>query len=140
MTVKEFLNRAYFLKIEIENLKEYRAKLFNSFTLPPPCAGEKVQSSNSNSTDDKYIKWIAYGEKIDKYISNLAELYSASESLIEAVQDTTQRTVLRMHFIQHKTFEEISEIILYSDRQVMRIYKKALQAAEEVYNKNVKVC
>ena len=78
-------------------------------------------------------------EAMDSMIHYYADKMAAAESaekdimgLINQITDSEKRNVLFMHYIEGKTFFEISEIMIYSERSIWNRHNAAL---EELCNK-----
>lgn len=59
-----------------------------------------------------------------------AEELTAIESAVDGLDDPTERLVLRLRYIEGKSWIQISRAIYYSRSQTMRIHKRALVRLE----------
>lgn len=54
------------------------------------------------------------------------QLYTNIHKCIEAMEDETERNLLRAKYIHLKTWEQVGEIMGYDERQARRIHEKAI--------------
>ena len=94
MTVKEWLLRAKNLDNEINELIKAQEQALTAATSVTCGVGEKVQTSNVNTSEGKFINYASYSEMIDNRID---ELYAIKQEKIQAINlgdDGTLRTLL----------------------------------------------
>lgn len=94
----------------------------------------KVLSDNpingGSSNNDKLLKILIkidkeirqYWSKYDKLIDKLGEIERAIEKL-----DSTERTIMRLRYIDNLTWEEIAVKLKYSWQHIHRIHKNILK-------------
>jgi RNA polymerase sigma factor (sigma-70 family) len=73
---------------------------------------------------------VKHVELVERYHQKVAELTAAAveiETAIESLQPR-ERTLIRLHYIEGLTWEEVCVAMTYSWRQVHRIHAKALEA------------
>lgn len=138
MSVKEWLQRAYYKDKEIERLRAEQAAVYNALIYRPFSASDRVQNSNQGAEENKRIKYLSYNEKIDNCIAEAFEIRIEITDFIAQLPDIRHRIILRSHYILHETFEQIAEFLEYTERHTYKIHKEALQAAEKIYTENDK--
>lgn len=77
---------------------------------------------------------IKHTELLERYRQKAEELADAAgeiENAIEALQPR-ERTLIRLHYIQGMTWEEVCVAMTYSWRQVHRIHSKALEELKSI--------
>ena len=83
-------------------------------------------SAPSNPVETLAVKHV---ELIERYQQKVAELTEAAGEIENAIEilDHRERTLIRLHYIQGLTWEEVCVAMTYSWRQVHRIHSKALE-------------
>lgn len=68
-------------------------------------------------------------ELLERYRQKVAELTEAAGKIETAIEvlEPRERTLIRLHYIQGMTWEEVCVAMTYSWRQVHRIHAKALE-------------
>ena len=66
-------------------------------------------------------------KRIEKLKSKSRDLKAAVYEEIDSLEDTRYCEVLEAHFIEGKTFEEISENMGYTERHVYTLYSEAIR-------------
>ncbi|MCC8160103.1 MAG: DUF1492 domain-containing protein [Oscillospiraceae bacterium] len=137
MTAKEWLLRARNIDAEIRELRKGRERALTEATSAAVNAdGERVQTSNGNTTEKKFINYAAYSEAIDKRIDELYAVKREILTVISEVDDAALRTLLIAKYINGKTWEKIAENMCYSEYHVKRrLHSQALRAVEEILRK-----
>ena len=130
MRAKEFLNRAYKLDLEIEEMKQEKALLLNRITSPVSSLGSEVVSGTKDP--HKYDTYANYCLEIDKRNEELMAIKREIKETIYKVNDTKLRTLLLARYINFKTFEQIAVDMSYDWRHIMRLHKEALQTVEQI--------
>ncbi len=95
---------------EIDRLRELAE------CLSSPKLGERVTSSNGNTSMQTVDKIVDLQAEVNKEIAVLVDLIAEIHTKIEQLENPTERAVLTERYINVKSWEEIAEIIGYSDR------------------------
>lgn len=103
------LNKLYYIKIEIENIKEEIKSL--PTVSSPQLSGMPHGSGISNPIEKYLLKKEALIEKLNKKIEQYTDELIRIEGIIDSIQDDEVRTIARMRFIQHLKWEDIGEKI-----------------------------
>lgn len=125
------LNKLYYLKLEIEDLKKEIDNL--SIISSSEMTGMPHSGKINNPTEkymlkkQKLVEMLVY--KLDKYIAELNRI----EKFIEEIEEPEIRLIARKRYIQNKKWEEIGKEISL-DRSVC--YRKLNKYLKEV-NKSV---
>lgn len=88
-------------------------------------------SSEGKASDfdpHKFDRVAEYGEKIEQSINQLASVSSEVLDAINQVQDTKLRRVLFLRYIRRMRWEDISDEMGYTKRNVTILHGKALTA------------
>lgn len=127
MTAKEYLSRYLSTKQEIERLLEQRLQLWSMATkITPTLQGDRVQGGQNTTGDAIMAQVVDLSTELLHKIKQLNEILGEIESAINSIQDERLRMLLKLHYINGKTFEEISVIMHYNYRWVTRLHGKAL--------------
>lgn len=130
MTAKEYLSQAYRLDQRINsNIEEISRLREMATSISSPSWGEKVQSTRS--TDAPFVRCLEkimdLESVINEEINALVELKKEIRTVIEAVQNTDERLVLRYRYIHNCTWEQIGNELNADARTVRRWHGEALQ-------------
>ena len=136
MTVKQWLNRGYRINEEINELIKEQKQALLQATSTALCGGEgeKVQSSNGNTTERRFVNYAAYSETIDKRIDELYAVKNEILTAINTVADNTLRELLILRYIKFYTWEEIAVKMGYTFQWAHVLHKRALQNIEKILN------
>ena len=106
---------------EIDRLRELAE------CLSSPKLGERVTSSNGNTSMQTVDKIVDLQAEVNKEIAVLVDLIAEIHTKIEQLENPTERAVLTERYINVKSWEEIAEIISYSERNTKYIHGRALK-------------
>lgn len=127
MTTEEWLKRGWKLNQEIDSLLEERNHAFDlACKITAETDRERVQTSQINTSEEKFVKYVAYTEQIDSRIDALYGVKLEIERAINQVKDATLRTLLRKRYLACNTWEQIAADMHYSWRWLMKLHEKAL--------------
>lgn len=133
MTAKEWLNRGYRIDTEINALIKERDKaLFMATSATANQGSEKVQTSRRNTSEYKFVNYVAYEETINKRIN---ELYAVKNEILQAiamVKGDTLRKLLILRYIDFEKWETIAKLMGYDERYVYKLHTKALLSVERL--------
>ena len=133
MTAKQWLNRGYRINEEINELIKEQKQALLQATSTALCGGEKVQSSNENTVERRFVNYAAYSETIDKRIDELYSIKNEILAAINEVEDNTLRRLLILRYIKFYTWEEIAEKMNYSYVHVVHnLHPKALKRVNRI--------
>lgn len=131
MSVKSLLKEVRKEMIEIK-IKQDELEQMKMGLLPKAVTYKENKEKVSQKTDT-IGKTLANVDSLEGYIADsidkLKERYQKAYILVESLQDTVQRQVLHLYFLSKDayTLEQIAEYLDYSDRQIYRIYKEAME-------------
>ena len=132
MDPKEYLNQIRYTNQEIQSRVEERNELRRAVMIKTSSfQTDKVQESGTTNFDDKYMKFIEVSEDINEQVDELFNLRLRVSNEIDRLEKPEHRILLRMRYINLKTFEEIAVSMRYDIRQVHRLHGNALQAFSE---------
>ena len=101
------LNKLYYLKIDIENIKEEIRSLPTISS--PQLSGMPHGTGVSNPLERYLLKKEALIEKLNQKIEKYTEELIRIEEVIERIDDPEIRAIARMRFIQNMKWEDIGE-------------------------------
>ncbi|OLA94284.1 MAG: hypothetical protein BHW64_04580 [Candidatus Melainabacteria bacterium LEY3_CP_29_8] len=108
---KQWLNRGYKLRETIRILEKAQMRAYDIVTGTTITLSERVQESHGNGTENKLITYADYCRQIDCHKTDLFEI---------------------LKHINFETWENISQNIGYSYRQILRLHEKALRKVKDV--------
>lgn len=136
MTIKEikkWLSRAKKADEEINALISEQARALTNATSTTAYSGsEKVQTSNVNTSESKFVSYAAYSELIDERIDRLYEIKKEILERVNKLDDATLRAILIFRYLNFERWETIAGIMNYSYKQVCRLHSKALALIKDV--------
>ena len=129
---KEYLNQIRYTNQEIQSRVEERNELRQAVMIKTSSfQTDKVQESGTSNFDDKYMKFIEVSEDINEQVDKIFDLRLRVSNEIDRLEKPEHRIILRMRYINLKTFEEIAVKMNYDIRQVTRLHGNALQEFEK---------
>lgn len=105
---------------EIDRLRELAE------CLSSPRMGERVSSGKGNTSMQTVDKIVDLQTEIDEEIAELVSLIGEIHAKIELLENPIEKAVLTERYINVKSWEEIAEIIGYSDRNTRYLHGRAL--------------
>lgn len=128
MDIKEYLNQIRYIDNEIKAHIEERSRLRQAIELKTTSYSDnKVQETNSDGYDERYIKYVDMADIINAKIDTLIDLKMKVSSEIDQLDKAEHRLLLRQRYVNQKSFEEIAVQMGYEIRQIHRIHGNALQ-------------
>lgn len=128
---KDFLNQYRRLdegiKLELEELAKWKAL---SCKITPTYSHTKSTGNVRDRVQDAYDKIEKLSEQINCDIDQMVELRETIVQSIERIEEYSLRTLLKYHYINQMSLDEIAEKMNYCYRQVTRLHRKALQQLE----------
>lgn len=101
------LNKLYYLKIDIENIKE---EIRNIPTVSSPqITGIPHGTDVSNPIEKYFLKKEALIDKLNQKIEKYTDELIRIEDIIDRIDDVEIRAIARMRFIQNMKWEDIGE-------------------------------
>lgn len=99
------LNKLYYLKIDIENIKQEIANLPTISS--PQMTGMPHGSGISNPTVSYVIKKEELTERLNQKIAKYTEELVRIENIIDRIDDVEVKAIARMRFVQCMNWEDI---------------------------------
>ena len=128
MTTKERLNRGRNLNEEINALIKAKEKaLYDACNVSITYDKERVQTSQNNSTEAKFTRFVDYSKAIDDRIDELYKIKHEIFKAISAVENGAYRTLLIERYINFESWEQIANSMNYDRRQITRLHGEALK-------------
>lgn len=128
MTKKEFLNqyrnaeREIAIKMdEIIRLREMATKVTQVLT------PDKVKGGMENRREESIAKIVDMEKEIGASIDDLKKIREQVERAINAIPNANQRDVLRLRYLNGKTWEQIAVQLEFSYQWVCKLHGRALQ-------------
>lgn len=132
VTVEEWLQRVKKADDRVEDLKFKRQIALNSL-----CGGaidtgnERVQTSQTNATEDKMIAYADYAELINQAIDEYIDIRHEVETAINQVDCYVYRELLRLRYLEYRDWNYIGNKLMKNPNSVRhRIKKAALEAVK----------
>ncbi len=125
---KEFLNQYRRLdeeiKLELEELAKWKAL---SCKITPTYSHTKSGGNVQDRVQNAYDKIEKLSEQINGDIDKMVELRETIVRCIEQIEEYSLRALLKYHYINQMSLDEIAEKMSYCYRQITRLHRKALQ-------------
>lgn len=119
------LNKLYWLKIDIENIKD---EIKSLPTISSSQTNGMPHGSGISKPVEQYlIKKEALIEKLNSKIEKYTEELARIEDIIDKIDDIEVKAIARMRFIQCMKWEEIGEKIYLDRTNCARKLKKYIQ-------------
>lgn len=133
MTTKQYLNQIDRINRMINNkLAEIYQLKTMVCSISVSANEDKVQSSSDkDKLGSAVAKIVDLENEINKAIDVYVDKKERIVSQIDSIKDIMEYQVLFSRYIEHKTFEQISEDNDYSVRQILRIHGNALVEFEK---------
>ncbi|BBF45070.1 hypothetical protein lbkm_3829 [Lachnospiraceae bacterium KM106-2] len=125
---KEFLLRYRIATRKIESLEEQRESLIRTMRSAKAVRYSDMPHGNKQSDLSDYI--VKLDEMINAITNTLAvkiQLQLEIEGNIVNMEDGLECDILRKHYIELKSFEEIAEELQYTYRHIIRMHSSALE-------------
>ena len=136
LTTKEYLKQIFKLDAEINSLlhevEALEARATKVTTVLNPNRVEQSTGIYKNNQEDVVVKLIDYKNLINKKIDNLIDFKASILNTINKIDDTDQRTLLTLRYINLKYFDQIAVEMHYSYRTILRIHAAALESFEKL--------
>ena len=135
MSEKEWLQRAWNIENEIRELEERRNRTRDdALRITPSYESRESQSTFSgNSNEAKLISLAEYNLRIDEQINKLYSVKKEIDLTIEAVPDAKLKRLLKLRYIDFKTWEKIAEHLDFADvRWVYVLHGRALKEVRKI--------
>lgn len=130
MNVKTWLNRARNIDREIDSLLRERSEM-RDMLFSVTSNYEAIVVSGTKDPH-KFDRLAILETEIDNQIDNLVSVKTEILRAINKLEDGRFRDVLRLRYLESRTFEQIAVEINYSYKQTCRIHGRALLKIEEV--------
>lgn len=136
MTAKEYLNQIRDLDLEIQRYKIDLEKLDNEYNyIPNPKFDIARSSSNSNGSvvERCLLKKESNEYECQIIYSKIDECNRKKDIIHNTIADMTDSTLKHLLFLRYEEYmrwEDIAEKMNYSERQILRLYKEALNLLE----------
>lgn len=130
---KEFLKQVRLCDIHINNMLEEKARL-KALALKITSTWGAAPVSGSRSQDkmgDAIAKIVDLEREIDKAVDEYVDKKKEVIAVLEKIQNPDQLEVLYKRYIQYESFEQISNEMGMTYRNVCNIHVKALQSVNE---------
>jgi len=135
MNIRQFLGRHFEIsnaissKLEqLEELRHLAASASSPTLYESHCTG-----TYSDRVGRTVARIMDLDREINEEIDRLVEIKIQIRNMIDALSDSTQRTILERHYILHESWEVIAEKIGYSPRHITRLHNQAVAELEKAY-------
>ena len=118
---------AEFARMQLEELKTAAAKCTPVMHLAPSGGGGESRTLENN---------VIRIEEAERRLQSIVDDYDATktraQNLICALDDVVQQSLLQQRYINGMNWQELSEILRYSESTLRRLHKAALSMADEI--------
>ena len=122
------LNKLYYLKLDIENIKE---EIRNIPTISSPqITGMPHGTDVSNPIEAYFLKKEKLIEKLNSKIEKYTEELMRIEDIIDTIDDEEVRAIARMRFVQCLKWEEIGEKVHLERTTCAKKLKKYIKSMD----------
>jgi len=139
MTAKEYLERIREIDRELDLLIAERNRTLDivlQITVDP--SDVRVQSGSiSSRVENAAIRMIDLSEKIDKKIDEYIDMKAEAGRLIDRLDDSRYRAVLKYRYIDGMKWRDISKKMIYDICTVQRVGSEAISKLDEIVSYNV---
>jgi DNA-directed RNA polymerase specialized sigma subunit len=135
MTAKQFLNEYRELNKEIGSMCSERVRLQRlAESIGSSLGGSQGKNKQAGAAkfEAAIDKMIVLDEDINRKIDTLIEKRAEIESVIEKIDDTILRTLLRYRYINGYNFERVAVEMNYSWRHMLRLHSTALNKVKQL--------
>ena len=132
ISAKQWLSRARNIDREINALLKVKEDTYDRILHITQSYTSDVVSGTKDP--HRFDRIAELESMIDREIDRLVEIKAEIESKIFQLNDGMYREVLRLRYLEGKTFEQISVDLNYSWRQTCRLHGRALLKMEELLN------
>ncbi len=115
------------IKLDLEELAKWRAL---SCKITPSYSHAKSGNNLQDRVQNTYDRIEKLSEQLSSTVNRMIELRETIVTCIERIEDRSLRALLKYHYINQMSLEEIADKICYCYRQVTRLHRKALQLLE----------
>ena len=138
--VKEWLNRAYRIKDEIDRELEEITRLEDVIDTVRAISYDKpnVQSSSVKSAgfEDRVVKLQEIKDRVSDRIIEKEEIKEEITKIINMLEDHYQRKVIILRHFNYYTWYRIELEMNYSRKQCFRIYNQAIKNIKNILDKD----
>ena len=137
MPIKEYLSQVFILEKSINSKLRYISWLREISTngTSKACALRISGTSKHSPMEEAVVKIIDLERAVDKAIDQQVARKQEINALIETLWQVDYRNLLSLRYLEFKTWQEITEILGYSWRNVHYIHAKALAAVNKEWSK-----
>lgn len=129
MTTKEYLSQIFLLSMKVKTKRQQAAELRDNITgvCGIDYSGIKVQTSPKARMQETIDRLVGLEEEIARDILEMELKKEKVIGQINQMKNPAHIQILKLRYIDFLKWEEISEIMGYSTRQVYRLHGKALR-------------
>lgn len=133
---KQYMQRAYRIDRRIEQLKEQcaMARALARKATSTLSATRTSGTASRSKVEEGAIMAVMLEDELECQELELIRAKVEVILVIRAIEDPRQNMLLTYRYMQYKTFDEIAELMHYSDRQVKRIHGIALAEVQKILN------
>lgn len=110
----------------IESFEEYKSKIYQP-SIQILTDMPKSQNQGNEKMDNCIITLLEYEDKLHNMLIDLNKTKNEIESIINNINESSQRMILKYRYIDGYNFENICTKMNYTWRHTHRLHSKALQ-------------
>lgn len=128
---KRYLLRYRYLAREVDRLTEERAEaLSRAGRITPILSDMPKAPGGTNRLELAVEKLLENADELSEKIREALRAKREIETAIDRLQDPTLRQLMKYHYIDGNTWEQVAVRMQYSWRQTVRLHGKALNVIE----------
>ena len=134
MTAKEFMNRAYRIRVRIKRKREQLAKLLIMASRTTGSYGSEqvAHSRNTSSLENSIIRILEHEKELEHDVEELCKVETETQEVINLVADDRFRILLQSRYINGLSWDEVAADCGVCKRQAHRWEGQALKMVETV--------
>lgn len=130
MEGEKLLGQIRWLDLEIGNKVAELERLKHSMVRSPRMKEINVQESKIGLKDDVYVKMIELNDYINERIDQLVDLKRELIEAIDGLDDSLERNILWLRFVERKTWDEIEANLSCTRSRLFIYYRQAIRKIE----------
>lgn len=136
MDAKTYLNQIRFISADID---ARRIEYDNLSGIWPTTLleSDRVEGGPKKHGDDKFARYVEYGEQINQKIDELVDLKAKISKEIDQVEDHLECSILRYRYVNLMSWSEIAEKVHIGKRHLTRVHGQALASFRKKMSLNV---
>ena len=139
MNAKTWLSRAFCIEKQVQSkMEQIEALKSLACRMTVGFGSEPVKHTrNTSAMQDTVAHILEAEEELNRRIDELVSMKLEIANVIDRVEDAMLRLVLEKRYLNFETWEGIAAEMYISSRTVLRMHEKALEAVQEILDREV---